>query len=351
MDNPLSEFYFAKSPRQPWFISQAWVMLGLVLSASYFLGFFIFGSDTMALVDAVIMSIPLLAVSWVVLFLFRKRMSPKGTVWNVKLYPDHIVVGNTIGEDWQASYDEIEHVEARYGDILMGYDRLGLFLRFSNGAEAQTGRCRCPGEEVEAAARAICERIFAVSGKRVGSEEWDRTVRVEQVKKLTKMQGVVLALFWLLLAAGAAYTEYWNHLEGRARTEGVEGRALVLAVEPAQSYTRVIYAFLPPRRMPVQSWAFFPSEMREKLEGEATIPIKYLEDDPSAFFPVDALPFPPLGARIVFLAIVAVMGAGVILLLLGWQIAYARKKFYLLRPGEIEDDRIKAAAKKHAQGV
>lgn len=345
-EKPIAEYQFAKNVARMARRRHLWILVAACFSLYVFVGFAtsqaVHLPPQYALLAFAIVRLPMLGIIWLVAFLLRKRIGGKQQMWRLELFEGGIIVCNVMDE-WIAGYDEITRVEVRYGDGFCGYDRLELQLTFDNGSEAKTGRCACRGEVVEEAARIIRGKIRAATGNEAGSEEEDRTIRLRQLRKAAKGMAFSVLLIWLFFTGMVAYDYYKGNEREKARAAGLEGQAMATNIQHrSDGEVRIDYVFTSPSGKRTRDWAFFPDSTHGSLEMGAIIPMRYLADDPGIFIPRDAIPFPSPTAWIVIWSLVALTGILVLCSFSGWMLAIARRKVYLLRPGELEDDRIKA---------
>lgn len=263
--------------------------------------------------------------------------------WAVTLGDASLTLHQNRHPDRIIRYTDISNVTVTY-DQNLGYDRMVLTLMLPNGDIATTGKSFCPGETMEAAAAAIRERVHAATGRAAGSPGEDRALRLSQFADVARKSRYTLPIIAALTVAAILFIPRVMHGPSSEELRR-KGRAGIAVVEKkyahpfSERHIRFVYRQTDGEEVSLMA-RILPIAFDLVQEGER-IPIHFIPGKPAYANPDSTPPYPSPAYTAVSYCLALLCAAYLTApFWLRRHIAFARRRVYLLKPGELEEDRI-----------
>lgn len=274
-----------------------------------------------------------------------KRFRGSDWLWRIELHPEVVALLRVWSGERAVRYSRVTDVLVRYADIQCSYDRLELVARLDDGEELATGPCAARGEAVEEAAEELRRRVLGAGATECGSGERDRKVRLGQLRKIAVWNIPGALLLALPLLAALALMLGWAREDLYFRWLAVDAGAEVARTTPRPAggvWVDYSYSVAPGERR--QRRARLPAEYAGLKPGDA-LPARYHAERYDLAYLAAELPrMSWFWYGLLLLTAVAAIAAvyAVWLAFRGYIVCTARWRVFVIGPGELEDDRIRA---------
>lgn len=288
-----------------------------------------------------------LPLAWVLLLVFNKIIRKPDAARTLELYPGHVLIHRLWSAPERVEYGDIADTLVRYGGDFCSYDRLEMVLTVKRGGTVSAGGCRCRGEVVEKAATELRRRILAAGCEATGSLERDRAARLEQLRRVVKMELACAVILWVFLLIPFGSCLKWVHQDQRMRWLGKEKDVVVTSVNPLGHELHLSYEYMDATgTAQTASARYLGTRFEPDPQAGSSIRLHYDPAQPMIVYPAPALPFLSWKSYVGvgLLAFLVAAGAWYCnFLRTGRGMALARRKLIILRPGELEEDHLRRA--------
>lgn len=286
----------------------------------------------------------LLPLVWVLLLFFRKIIRKPDAARRLELFPEHMLIHRLWSAPQRVEYGEIADALVRYDSQFCSYDRLEILLTMKPRGTVSTGGCRCRGEVVENAAMELRRRILAAGGEAAGDSNRDRAARLGQLRSAARMELACAVILWAVLLIPFVYSLKCAYRDQRMRWLGKEMDVVVTDIVPLRRGLGLSYEYMDASGVVQRDSArYMGTRFEPAPEAGSPIRLYYDPDRPGVAYPASALPFLSWKSYVgvVLLALLTAAGTWYCnFLRTGRAMALARWKLILLRPGELEEDRL-----------
>lgn len=343
MDEPPRSYQLDSTPRQVSLRLLAWWFAAIAFTALV-LWLFVHRGRAGVLTTTTLLEFAALIIFWLFAVGTRKLTITKGQVWRVDLYPDHLLFLRYYDKKhWRADYRDIVEVSVHFADASCSYDRMELGLAKADGDMGFTGACRCPGERMEELAAEIRRRAGDAGGGLPGSAAEDRLIRVDMAA--TERRRVKIAILFCLPFAlvPPLLVEYYARQERALLQNGAVTVGVVTSTSPGHNETLISYEYGGEWGQRLHGIGAFPENAVQPggLHAGSILEVQYNPDNPEVSRLMAAPPRPYMLFRAISFLPLLVFVIALYLAFKGRTFACARGKVYLLRAGELDEDRIK----------
>lgn len=270
----------------------------------------------------------------VLLFIWQARMTRR-----VQLYEKGLDIFKAIGKQG-LSYADIKKVELLDDSALSSHRNLKLSLK--DERDKELGHIKDVVENFDQLTAELRQIIGQEPEPDLGANQSDREARLKQRDKRLRFGLAMFSLLLLFLMVTIAIMFPGFEIQSELREEGVQTEAVVVKYYVDDDASHIIrYQYNDQAGQKQTRETSLPEDLWGSISEGDSLPVIY---PPSAPW-VGVLPFEEymnVGRHIAILSVFAFLSAAMcILYLTGREVEYLNGKFYLVKRGELVEDKLK----------